>query len=32
MAEDNRGFMQLVGTELSSAQEGRAVVSLKAEE
>jgi uncharacterized protein (TIGR00369 family) len=32
MAEDNGGFTKLVGTELSSAEEGRAVVSLKAEE
>jgi len=32
MTEDNGGFMQLVGTELSSAEEGRAAVSLKAEE
>ena len=32
MAEDNRGFTKLVGTELSSAEEGRAAVSLKAEE
>jgi len=32
MAEDNRGFTELVGTELSSAEEGRATVSLKAEE
>lgn len=32
MAEDHRGFTQLVGTELSSAEEGRATVSLKAEE
>lgn len=30
--EDNGGFTQLVGTELSSAEEGRAEVSLKAEE
>jgi len=32
MAEDNAGFTELVGTELSSAEEGRAAVSLKAEE
>src|ERR671921_1440933 len=32
MADDNRGFTELVGTELSSAEEGRAAVSLKAEE
>ena len=32
MAEDNRGFTELVGTELSSAEEGRAAVRLKAEE
>ena len=32
MAEDNRGFTELVGTELSSVEEGRAAVSLKAEE
>ena len=32
MAEDEGGFTQLVGTELSSAEEGRASVSLKAEE
>ena len=32
MAEDNRGFTKLVGTELSSVEEGRAAVSLKAEE
>jgi uncharacterized protein (TIGR00369 family) len=32
MTEDNGGFTKLVGTELSSAEEGRAVVSLKAEE
>jgi uncharacterized protein (TIGR00369 family) len=32
MAEDNGGFTKLVGTELYSAEEGRAVVSLKAEE
>ena len=32
MAEDNRGFTELVGTELSSAEEGRATVNLKAEE
>ena len=32
MAEDNTGFTELVGTELSSAEEGRATVSLKAEE
>ena len=32
MAEDNGGFAELVGTELSSAEEGRAAVSLKAEE
>jgi uncharacterized protein (TIGR00369 family) len=32
MAEDNGGFTKLVGTELYSAAEGRAVVSLKAEE
>jgi acyl-coenzyme A thioesterase 13 len=32
MAEYNRGFTELVGTELSSAEEGRAAVSLKAEE
>ena len=32
MAEDEGGFTQLVGTELSSAEEGRASVSLMAEE
>src|ERR687885_1309248 len=32
MAENNRSFTQLVGTELSSAEEGRASVSLRAEE
>ena len=32
MAEDNGGFTKLVGTEVSSAEEGRAAVSLKAEE
>jgi uncharacterized protein (TIGR00369 family) len=32
MAEDNGGFTELVGTVLSSAEEGRAAVSLKAEE
>ena len=32
MAEDNGGFAELVGTEISSAEEGRATVSLKAEE
>jgi uncharacterized protein (TIGR00369 family) len=32
MAEDEGGFTQLVGTELSSAEEGRASVSLRAEE
>ena len=32
MAEDNGGFTKLVGTELYSAEEGCAVVSLKAEE
>jgi uncharacterized protein (TIGR00369 family) len=32
MAEDNAGFTKLVGTEVSSAEEGRAAVSLKAEE
>ena len=32
MTEDNRGFTEPVGTELSSAEEGRAAVSLKAEE
>ena len=32
MSEDNKGFTQLVGTELSSAEEGRAAISLKAEE
>ena len=32
MAEDEGGFTQLVGTELSSAEEGRAEVSLRAEE
>jgi uncharacterized protein (TIGR00369 family) len=32
MAEDEGGFTQLVGTELSSAEEGRASVSLRAVE
>jgi len=32
MAEDNGGFAELVGTVLSSAEEGRAAVSLKAQE
>jgi uncharacterized protein (TIGR00369 family) len=32
MAEDEGGFTQLVGAELSSAEEGRASVSLRAEE
>jgi uncharacterized protein (TIGR00369 family) len=32
MAEDKGGFTQLVGTALSSAEEGRAEVSLRAEE
>jgi uncharacterized protein (TIGR00369 family) len=32
MAEDNGGFTAFVGIELSSAEEGRAKVSLKAEE
>lgn len=32
MAEDNGGFAELVGTELSSAENGRAAVSLEAEE
>ena len=32
MAEDEGGFTQLVGTALSSAEEGRAEVSLRAEE
>jgi uncharacterized protein (TIGR00369 family) len=32
MTEDNAGFTKLVGTEVSSAEEGRAAVSLKAEE
>jgi uncharacterized protein (TIGR00369 family) len=32
MAEDNGGFTKLVGTEVTSAEEGRAAVSLKAEE
>ena len=32
MSEDNGGFTKLVGTELSSTEEGRASVSLKAEE
>jgi len=32
MAKDNTDFTELVGTELSSAEEGRAAVSLKAEE
>ena len=32
MAEDRGGFAELVGTEVSSAEEGRAAVSLKAEE
>lgn len=33
MAEDNNGgFTQLVGTEVSSAEEGRVAVSLEAEE
>jgi uncharacterized protein (TIGR00369 family) len=31
MVEDNRGFTQLVGTVVSSAEKGRAEVSLKAE-
>ena len=32
MAENNGGFAEQVGTELSSAEEGRASVSLRAEE
>src|SRR5919202_6376051 len=32
MAENNRSFTELVGTEVSSAEEGRATVSLQAEE
>ncbi len=32
MAEDNGGFTELVGTEVSNAQEGRAEVSLMAQE
>ena len=32
MSEDNGGFTELVGTELSSTEEGRASVSLRAEE
>ncbi len=32
MTEDNGGFAELVGTELSSTEEGRAAVSLKAQE
>ena len=32
MSEDNGGFTKLVGTELSSTEEGRASVSFKAEE
>ena len=32
MTEDHGGFTQLVGTELSNAEEGRATISLKAEE
>jgi uncharacterized protein (TIGR00369 family) len=32
MAEDNGGFTKLVGTEVSSAEEGRAEVSLKVQE
>src|SRR5918993_2976442 len=32
MSGDDGGFTQLVGTEVSSAEEGRAAVSLKAEE
>jgi uncharacterized protein (TIGR00369 family) len=32
MAEDNKDFTQLVGTEVSSAEEGRAEVSLEAQE
>src|ERR671917_1495237 len=32
MAEDRGGFAELVGSELSSTEEGRAAVSLKAEE
>ena len=32
MAKDNGGFAELVGTELSSTEEGRVAVSLKAEE
>jgi uncharacterized protein (TIGR00369 family) len=32
MTEDDGGFAELVGTELSSAEEGRAAVSLTAEE
>ena len=31
MAKDDGGFAELVGTELSSTEEGRAAVSLKAE-
>jgi hypothetical protein len=29
MAENNRGFTELVGTKVSSAEEGRAAVSLQ---
>jgi acyl-CoA thioesterase len=32
VSEDNGGFTELVGTELSSTEEGRASVSLRAEE
>ena len=32
MAENNRSFAELVGTEVSSAEKGRAAVSLEAEE
>ena len=32
MAENNRSFTELVGTEVSSAEEGHAMVSLQAEE
>jgi uncharacterized protein (TIGR00369 family) len=32
MAKNNRSFTELVGTEVSSAEEGRATVSLQAEE
>ena len=32
MAEENAGFTELVGVEISSAEEGHATVSLKAKE